>query len=208
MTDAPEHRTFWQILRATFGRGFFVLVPLVITFWVFNGLFNTVDGIISPVFDRLLLRHIPGLGFVTMVVLILFVGALSRNLIGLAVFKFFERIISSIPLARTIYGATKDLLNAFQSGKRGKSFREVVLVEYPRIGLVTIGFVTNELSIQSGAGADNVISVYVPNPPNPTSGFLILTPRQSVRILDMTIEEGLKLVLSGGIVTPGAIRTK
>ena len=208
MNGEVRRQTFWQILRATFWRGFFVLVPVVITVWVFNLLFNTVDGIISPVFDQLLSRHIQGLGFIAMIVIILFVGILSRNLIGLAIFKFFERIISTIPLARTIYGATKDLLNAFQPGKRGKSFREVVLVEYPRIGLNTIGFVTNELSIESGASSAELISVYIPNPPNPTSGTMILLPRKSARVLDMSVEEGLKLVLSGGIVTPGSIKTK
>jgi len=208
MNGEIKQKTFWQALRSTFGRGFIVLVPVVITAWIFNLLFTTVDGIISPVFDQLLSRHIPGLGFVTMIILILFVGTLSRNLIGLAIFKFFERIISSIPLARTIYGATKDLLVAFQPGGRGKSFREVVLVEYPRIGLFTIGFVTNELSIQSGDSPAEMVSVYIPNPPNPTSGMLILMPRQSVKVLDLSVEEGLKLVLSGGIVTPGPIHTK
>ena len=208
MNGEEQSRTFWQILRSTFGRGFFVLVPVVITLWIFNALFNTIDGIISPVFDRLLERHIPGLGFITMIILILFVGTLSRNLIGVAIFRFFERIISTIPLARPLYHATKDLLNAFQSGKGGKSFREVVLMEYPRIGLFTIGFVTNELSVHSGDSADELISVYIPNPPNPTSGMLILVPRQSAKVLDMSVQEGLKLVLSGGIVTPGLIRTK
>ncbi len=208
MTGEPKRRSFWQILRATFGRGFIVLVPVVITVWVFNVLFSSVDGIISPVFDQILKRHIPGLGFLAMIVVIFLVGALSRNLIGLAIFKFFERIIASIPLARTIYGATKDLLNAFQPGQRGKSFREVVLIEYPRVGLSTIGFVTNELSIKSGATSGDLISVYVPNPPNPTSGTMVLLPRQSAKVLEMSVEDGLKLVLSGGIVTPGPISTK
>src|ERR1041384_8331387 len=161
MNGDPVRRTFWQILRTTFGRGFIVLV-----------------------------------------------AALSRNLIGLAIFKFFERIIASIPLARTIYGATKDLLSAFQPGQRGKSFREVVLIEDPRVGLSTIGFVTNEVSIRSGASTGDLISVYVPNPPNPTCGTMVLLPRQSAKVLEMSVEDGLKLVLSGGIVTPGIISTK
>jgi uncharacterized membrane protein len=208
MTWETSRQTFWQALRATFWRGFFLIVPVVITVWVFSLLFSTIDGIISPLFDHLLNRHIQGLGFITMILLILFLGALSRNLIGAAIFKFFERVISSIPLARTIYGAARDLLNAFQPGQRGKSFREVVLVEYPRIGLSTIGFVTNQLSVHSGASDTDLISVYIPNPPNPTSGTMILLPRESAKVLDLSVEEGLKLVLSGGIVTPGSIRTK
>lgn len=127
-----------QSLRVVFGRGLVVIVPVVITLWVLQGLFNAVDGIISPLFDRILQQHIPGLGFITMVVLIFAVGLISKNLFGVAIFSFFERLISSIPLARTIYSAMKDILTAIQSGKKGKSFRDVVLIEYPRIGVWTI----------------------------------------------------------------------
>lgn len=199
--DRPA--TFWGPLRSAFGRGVAVIVPIVITIWVLNGLFNAVDGIISPVFDRVLGQHIPGLGFITMVTLILIVGFLSRNLIGRAMGKVFERIIFSIPLARTIYGTMKDLM---QIGGKGKSFRQVVLIEYPRQGLWTIGFVTNEITI--GGINEETISVYIPNPPNPTSGMLILVPRASAKVLDMSVEDGLKLVLSGGIVTSGSIAVK
>ena len=113
METVDEKQTFWQFMRATFGRGLVVLVPVVITIWVLNILFSSVDGIISPLFDRLLNRHIPGLGFITMVVLIFVVGALSRNLIAIWLFKVFERILSSLPIARTIYTAMKDLIGAF-----------------------------------------------------------------------------------------------
>ncbi len=203
--NGQEEPKFWARLRMTFSRGLVVIVPVVITVWVLNGLFMAIDGIISPFLDHLIGQHIPGLGFMTMVVLIFIVGALSPNLIARAVFRGFERIIASIPLARTIYSAMRDVIRAFQPGKRGKSFRDVVLVEYPRPGLVTIGFVTNELKISSDAPPENMISVYIPNPPNPTSGFLVLVPRDQARYLNMTVEEGLKLVLSGGIVTNGTL---
>lgn len=200
--------TVWQFFRATFGRGLVVTVPVVITIWVLQGLFNAVDGIISPIFDQILSRHIPGLGFIAMLILILLIGLQTRNLFGLALLKSIERLISTIPLARTIYSAMKDLLNAFQSGKKGKSFRQVVLVEYPRKGLWTIGFVTNELTFLNAAPLQELMSVYIPNPPNPTSGMLILAPRESLRVLDMTVEDGLKLALSGGIVTPEHLSVK
>jgi uncharacterized membrane protein len=203
-----ERVSVWQFLRSTFGRGLVVIVPVVITIWVLQGLFNAVDGIISPIFDRILYRHIPGLGFVTMIVLILIIGLQTRNLFGMALLKFFERLISSIPLARTIYSAMKDLLSAFQSGKKGKSFRQVVLIEYPRKELWTIGFVTNELTFLQATPTQELVSVYIPNPPNPTSGMLILAPKESLRVLDITIEDGLKLVLSGGIVTPERLSVK
>jgi uncharacterized membrane protein len=106
-----------------------------------------------------------------------------------------------------VYGAIKDLVGAFTMGGKGKTFREVVLIEYPRPGLYTLAFVTNEMSF---VAADNrtqdFINVYIPNPPNPTSGVLILVPKEQVMHLNLTIEEGLKLVLSGGIVTPERLK--
>ena len=204
MNEGNE-QILWRSLRATFGRGLAVIVPIVITIWVLNILFSAVDGIISPIFDQVLSRHIPGLGFVSMIILIFIVGVLSRNLVGRMVGRMFERLIFSIPLARNIYGTMKDLMQI--SGK-GKSFRQVVLVEYPRQGLWTIGFVTNEISVKHGASSDEMVSVYIPNPPNPTSGIFLLVPRQSIQVLDMSVEDGLKLVLSGGIVTTGSLTTK
>jgi len=195
-------------LRLTFGRGLVIIVPLVITVWVLQILFNTIDGIISPIFDQFLGRHIPGLGFISMIILIMLIGIVSKNLIGKAIFKYFERMIFSLPLARTIYSSAKDLINAFRPGGKGKSFREVVLVEYPRQGLWTIGFLTNEISVNSPTTTQELISIYIPNPPNPTSGMMILAARESIRVLDMSVEEGLKLVLSGGIVTTGTLTVK
>ena len=207
MNTDKDKRTLWTVLRNTFGRGVVVIVPIVITFWVLHLLFDSIDGIASPIFDRILGQHIPGIGFMTMIVLILIVGTLSRNLLARTLFRFFEKLLSSIPLARTIYTAMKDIITAFQPGKKGRSFREVVLIEYPSPGISTIGFVTNEISMDV-ENSEEMISVYLPNPPNPTSGFLILIPRKSAKTLDMTIEEGLKFVLSGGIVTSGNLTFK
>ena len=208
MNNGTKQQTSWGLVRVAFGRGLVVLVPIVITVWVLNILFNAIDGIISPIFDRILDRHIPGLGFISMIVLILIIGGLSANLIGRAVFKLFERILFSIPLARTIYSAMKDLINAFQLGGKGKSFRQVILVEYPRQGLFTVGFVTNEISVHSDGGENQMMSVYIPTPPNPTSGVMILVPRKNIQVIDMSVEDGLKLVLSGGIVTSGTLKVK
>ena len=102
-----------------------------------------------------------------------------------------------------MYGAIKDLVGAIGVGGKGKSFREVVLVEYPRPGLYTLAFVTNEMPyVASNNIQTNFVNVYIPNPPNPTSGVLILVPKEQVVRVNLTIEQGLKLVLSGGIVVP------
>jgi len=203
-----ERQTLWSALRLTFVRGLVVLIPVVITLLVLRSLFEFIDGIISPYFNLLLGRHIPGLGFVSMVVIIFLVGWLSRNLIGKAVFRFLEKILFTIPVARNIYSAMKDLFSAFGFGGKGKSFRQVVLVEYPRTGVFTIGFVTNELTVNEKSASREMTCIYIPNPPNPTSGMLVLVPAAQVQVLTMSVEDGLKLVLSGGIVSSGTITAK
>jgi len=208
MSDGTEKQTLWKVLRGTFGRGVVVIVPVVITIWVLNLFFGAIDGTLSPVYDQILGRHIRGLGFVTMIVLILIFGGLSRNLIGRTLGKFFDRIIVSIPLARTIYSTMRDLVKTFQAGSKGKSFRQVVLLEYPRAGMFTIGFVTNEITIQGEFGPNDTVSVYILNPPNPTSGVLVLVPRNQAKVLNISVEEGLKFVLSGGIVSTGTLSIK
>jgi uncharacterized membrane protein len=192
--------TFWGFFRGAFLRGFGLVIPVMVTVWVFQVLFQTIDGFISPIFDQILGRHIPGLGFVTMIIFLLCIGFLARNWVGSFVFSQFDKLILSVPFARTIYSATKDLIQAFNSG--GKTFRRVLLIEYPRQGLYTIAFQTNEIEITRKKNGERMISVYIPNPPNPTSGILILVPEKDAHPLAISVEEGLKLVLSGGIVSP------
>ncbi len=197
-------QTVWSALQSTFVRGIVILMPVVLTIWFLQALLNAVDGILSPVLEKWLGQDIPGLGFVSMVVLIFLVGLLTRNLIGRIFFSWFEKLLSSIPVVRAIYGAIRDVINALSLGSSEKSFRHVVLFQYPRVGLYTIGFVTNEVSYQASPEAPvmEFVSVYVPNPPNPTSGVLILVPKGEATPLNLTIEQGLKLVLSGAIVSP------
>ena len=208
MNGDTEKETFWQALRSAFLRGVVVMVPVVITAWVLKMLFTAIDGTLAFVYTKFLRLEIPGLGFMSMIVLILIVGALSRNLFGRTIGKFFERIIMSIPVAKSIYNPMKDLVKTFQAGGKGKSFRQVFLIEYPRDGIFTVGFVTNEIKIERNGSADDTMSVYILNPPNPTSGVFILVPKQKIQVINMSVEEGLKLVLSGGIVSSGTLSIK
>jgi uncharacterized membrane protein len=201
--------SFLTSFRLTFMRGVAVIVPIVITVAVLKMLFEVVDGIISPVFDHLLGYHIYGLGFFSMVILITIVGLMSRNLIGKFIIKGFDNFITSLPLARTIYSAIRDLISAFAIGAKSKSFRNVVCVEYPRPGIYSVGFATNEITFGLSQGKNvETISVYFPHPPNPTSGVLVFVPKQEVTVLNLTIEEGLKLVLSGGVVGSDFIKSR
>jgi uncharacterized membrane protein len=200
---SDEHTTFWAQVRTTFVRGVVVMIPLGLTYWFFQALLNGVDGILSPVLEQWIGRQIPGLGFISMVAIILLVGLITRNLIGRILFTWFENLLRTIPFVRSVYSAIKDLVGAFSIGGKGKTFREVVMIEYPRKGLYSLAFVTNEMTFTTGKGKKiSFINVYIPNPPNPTSGVLILVPRQEAIHLNLTIEQGLKLVLSGGIVVP------
>jgi uncharacterized membrane protein len=208
MTAEGPKRGFWPFLRAAFGRGLVLVIPLVITWWILNFLFNAIDGTISPVFDQVLGRHIPGLGFITMVLLIFMLGVISRNLAGRYLLAAIEGVIGRLPLARTIYGSMKEMMTSFSPSSKGRSFKDVVLVEYPRKGLATIGFATNRMTVGGAEPAGELVSVYIPNPPNPTSGLLILVPKDSVQVLNISVEQGLKLVLSGGIVTVGSLNVK
>jgi uncharacterized membrane protein len=197
------HTSMWTRIRTVFLRGAVLIIPLALTAWFFRALLNAIDGILSPVLEAWIGRPIPGLGFVSMVVIIFLVGLLTRNLVGRLMFTWFENLLRSIPFVRSVYGAIKDLVNAFSLGGKGKTFREVVLLQYPRLGLYTIGFVTNETTFHDADGKETAfVNVYIPNPPNPTSGLLLLVPKRDVMHLDLTIEQGLKFVLSGGIVTP------
>ncbi len=208
MTDTMP-TSLWQKVRSVFLRGAVLIVPLALTIWFFQALLNAIDGILSPLLEAWIGRRIPGLGFVSMVVIILFVGLLTRNLVGRLLFGWFENLLRSIPFVRSVYGAIRDLVSAFSLGGQGKTFREVVMVEYPRHGLYTIGFVTNHILYADAAGGSTeFLNLYIPNPPNPTSGVLILVPKAEVIHLDLTIEQGLKFVLSGGIVTPERFRQR
>jgi uncharacterized membrane protein len=196
-------RSFWGHVRSTFLRGIGVIIPLGLTYWFFQALLNAVDGILRPQLEEWIGRQVPGLGFISMIVLILIVGLLTRNLIGRLFLAWFENLLHTIPFVRSVYSAIKDLVSAFAIGGKSKTFRQVVMTQYPRPGLYCIGFVTNEMpcTMPDGRRID-FLNVYIPNPPNPTSGFLVLIPREEAITLNLSIEEGLKLVLSGGIVIP------
>ncbi|MGA9115574.1 MAG: DUF502 domain-containing protein [Bacteroidota bacterium] len=197
---------FWPQLRAAFLRGAAVIIPIGLTYWFFRALLNAIDGILSPVLERWIGRPVPGLGFISMLVIILLVGFLSRNIAGRILFAWFETLLRSVPFVRSVYGAIKDLVGAFSPGGKGKTFREVVLIEYPRKNLYSMAFVTNEMTYTRADGTMlHLVNVYIPSPPNPTSGVLILVPREEVHPLTIGVEQGLKLVLSGGIVVPCGI---
>ncbi|WP_018232065.1 DUF502 domain-containing protein [Thioalkalivibrio thiocyanodenitrificans] len=202
-----EQRPRLVALRRYLITGLVVWVPLVITFFVLKFLVDLMDNsllLLPPAWrpEALFGFKIPGLGVLLAAVILLLTGLVTANLVGRKLVELWEGIVQHIPLVRTIYSAVKQVMETLL-GNGGDSFRKVLMIEYPRKGLWTLAF-------QTGVGVGEmqhrthreVLTVFVPTTPNPTSGFIILVPRDDVVELDMTVEDGLKLVMSLGVVTP------
>ena len=195
-----------QTLRRYLIAGLLIWVPLGITVFVIRvmvGLMDQTILLIPPQWrpEALLGFNIPGLGVVLVLVIVLLTGMIVANILGRKLVGLWDAILSRIPLVRTIHSAVKQVMETIlNSGS--KSFRKVMLIEYPRKGVWTLAFQTGEVTgeIRDKAGVP-VVTVFVPTTPNPTSGFVIIVPKQELIELDMPVEEGLKLIMSLGVVS-------
>ncbi|MCA3239586.1 MAG: DUF502 domain-containing protein [Curvibacter sp.] len=188
--------------------GLLVLVPLIITLWVLDWVITTLDETLrilpmewQP--DRLLGLHIPGLGVVFALAVVLLIGALASNIIGNRLVDWWHALLHRIPVVRSIYSGVKQVSDTLFSEK-GNAFRQAVLVQWPREGMWTIGFVTGT------PGGDLVnhlrgdyLSVYVPTTPNPTGGYFVMLRRSDCIVLAMSVDEALTYVISMGVIVPG-----
>lgn len=194
-------------LRRYLIAGLLVWVPLGVTIIVIKLFVDLLDGFLEilpeswrP--DQLLGFHIPGLGVVLITVFMLLTGMVVRNLFGRQLISLGEHLLDRIPLVRSIYGAVKQITESMFSGS-GKSFRKVVMVRYPHASSWTLAFQTGHGSPEMHAKTGrSLVSVFVPTTPNPTSGFFLLVPEDEVIVLDMSIDDGLKMLLSVGVVVP------
>lgn len=187
--------------------GLLVWIPLGITFLVVRAVVGFLDKILlwlpatyQP--ETLLGIHIPGLGVVLAVVLVLATGMIVANLLGRRIVAAWEALLSRIPLVRSLYAGVKQIMEAVLATD-AKSFRKVLLIEYPRKGVWSLAFMTQIVwgEVQAKTTLD-VISVFIPTTPNPTSGFVLMVPESDVIHLDMSVEEGLKMIISMGVVVP------
>jgi uncharacterized membrane protein len=190
-------------LRRSFVAGFFVTVPLFISVAALIWIFNVVDGATTPLYDRLLGRRIPGLGTVSTAAVIVVVGAFARNVIGRRILARGEGWLLKIPVFKTIYSPVKQLIAAF-SPDNESSFKRVVLVEDPRRGYA-IGFQTREFIIDRGAGPEPLLAVYVPTN-NLYLGDVVIVERARALFPDITVEDGIHIVLTGGMALPPKVR--
>lgn len=190
-----------RTLRNYFLTGIFVLLPLAVTVYVLYLIFNLIDNLAGSIFLWLTGYKIPGIGVAVTVIVILATGALATNFIGHKLVQLWESILLRIPLANWIYRIVKQIVDTLTRRDR-KVFREVVMIEYPRRGTWAVGFLIGPAEPDLfGPDANNFSKVFVPTVPNPTSGFLLLVPNQELVRLNISVEQGIKIVISAGIVT-------
>ncbi|HTI88055.1 MAG TPA: DUF502 domain-containing protein [Alphaproteobacteria bacterium] len=205
---APVRTGLFARLRTWFLTGVLIVAPLALTLYVCFAIVSWVDQLIAPLIPPPyrpevyfnLPFAVPGTGFVIVVVGLTLTGALAATLLGRFFVRASDRVLARLPIVRSLYGALKQMFETLLSQKSG-AFRQVVLVPFPNPGSWAIGFLAGgaTLSVQS-AFDDEMVSVFLPTSPNPTSGYIVFVPRATVVPIDMTVEDGLKLVVSGGTV--------
>ncbi len=215
MTDTQPvyiKRTFFGRLRGWFLAGLAVTAPVFFTIYITVLIINLLDSQVVAILPMSVRDALsgwvpgfgvwPGVGLVIGFVSITFIGALAPGFIGRWLIRMGENLLNRMPIVRSLYGASKQILETV-TASQSDAFRDVVLVQYPREGLWVIGFVTGATKGEVQAKtADSMVNVFVPTTPNPTSGFLLFCPAEDLTYLDMSVENALKLVVSGGIVTP------
>jgi uncharacterized membrane protein len=192
-----------QWLRRNFIAGFFVTVPLFISVAAFIWIFGIVDGLTTPFYDRLLGRRIPGLGTLSTAVAIVLVGALATNVIGRRLLARAEGYLLRVPVFRTIYAPVKQLVLAF-SPDNEFGFKRVVLIEDAKRGL-SLGFLTREFTIDRGQGPEDFLAVYVPTN-HLYLGDIVICERERATFPDISVEEGIRIFLTGGMAVPPRVR--
>lgn len=195
-------------LRKHFISGILVTTPILVTVYLVWWIVTTIDTKVKHILPReiqlsnYLPFEIPGVGMVVVFFGLTLIGALAKGFFGRYLLKFGENILGRMPVVRGIYGATKQIAQAVLE-QNSNSFKDVGMIEYPRKGIWSLCFITGGTQGEVQTRTDNdVVNVFVPTTPNPTSGFLLFIPRKEIIILDMTVEEGIKMVVSAGIVTP------
>ena len=185
-------------LRGKIVAGLVTVAPILATVWILTVLFNFFDGFAAPLLDSLLPIHIPGLGVIIALIFMYLLGILVTNLLGKKIVSIGEAILRKIPLANTIYGTAKQITQSV-SGASNKAFKKAVLINYPRPGLWTIAFVTGDSIDGNGV---SYYHLFVPTTPNPTSGVMVIIPQDDVIDSNLTVEEALKTIISGGMLGP------
>lgn len=193
------------VIRRTFIAGMVVMVPIIITVLALVWLFRIVDGFLNPVIYEVLGKEIPGLGFLTSLALIFIAGLLATNVLGSRLLKMFQNLLARTPVVKNIYPTIRQLVESFTTGE--SSFKKVVLVEFPQKGVHCLGFLTSEVRMPQSGDQSRFYCVYLPTN-NLYLGQVALFKAEEVLITDFSVEEGLKIILSGGAAFPSLIRSR
>ena len=198
-------RFLWSVgvnsLKRNLLAGIIVVVPIAGTIFILHWLFFSIDGLLAPLVEAIFGRNIVGVGFIMMLIVVYLAGIIGANVIGKRIIRRSELFLAAVPMVRSIYNTFKQVLESVMLPTKG-GFKEVVLVEFPRLGMRTVGFVTNR--VKDNAGRDYV-NVYIPTTPNPTSGYLEIIPADEVTPTGWSVEDAVKIVVSGGTISPPVI---
>ena len=194
-------------VKRHFISGVLVVVPIILTYIVLKFLFESIDGILQPIIHNLFGYFVPGLGVFTTLLLIILAGMFTRNYIGARLYRFGDRIIIKMPVIRPIYSSAKQLLEALTTTDT-KTFKEVGLIEYPRKGTYALCFIARHVDVELKEKKQKAVTVFIPSTPTPVSGIALVVPVEEVIFLDMTIEDGVKFLVSGGVASPEKLKQK
>lgn len=187
-----------NFLKKYFLTGLLVIMPIWATYYVLSGLLGVIDGMLGDLPGYVLGQRFPGLGIITLVLFVLLVGVLSANYIGKSVVRYSDALMQKVPLVRGIYSTMKKVMETFSMKQ---NFHGVGLVEYPRKGCYSIGFITGDVQGDELGLTGRFMTVFVPTTPNPTAGFLLVLPEAEVKRLDMTVDQGMTFIVSLGLVS-------
>src|SRR3989449_4093052 len=190
-------------LKVRFIAGFFVTVPVFLTGWLLWIFWSRIDDVFAPMYEKMLGRPLPGLGFLTAVAIILVVGTIARNVVGRRVLAWGDKLLLRVPIYRRLYPSVKMLIDSF-SPERRSAFRAVVLVEHPRAGEYAFGFITSQLLLDPPDGKRDMVTVFIPTN-NLYLGDVVVVDRESVIATGLTVEEGIRIILSAGNATPARL---
>lgn len=193
-------------IKRYFLSGVLIVVPIILTYIVLKFLFEAIDGILQPILYRILGYSVPGLGIFTTILVIILAGVLTRNFIGAWLYKRSDRMLVRMPIIRPIYSAAKQLLEAVTIPST-RSFKEAALIEYPRRGIYALCFISKRVDLEINGETRVFVTVFIPSTPTPVSGVVIMAPADEVMPVNMTVEEGIKFLVSGGVASPELIRS-
>jgi uncharacterized membrane protein len=202
--SAPAHHGGpLKHLLGLFGAGLLVAIPIVVTIWVFNLAYQFIDGVCGPIYTAVIGHYVPGLGFITTILLVLAMGFMATNVLGRRILEAVEGLILSVPMVSQVYGVVKQATESVRTMKGqagGQKFKRVAYIRMPESNGLLVGFVTGQC--YEPALDKEFTLVFLPFTPNPVSGRVISVPSEEIIESELTVEQVMKIVLSAGLVTP------